>query len=224
VRERHSRVSSITLCFAVVLYHSPEKRSTTARGLVRYFSPIHHPSLCRNATFPFGLVPALRIAFLAALATWPLHAQASSRADATTDSAKAEEHPDPRWAPIRRIFGQEGETEGPYFRVNLPRSDLHVRIGKDELSPDFEFTSYVGFMPAGATDVMAMGEVILRDDEVVAALEEAHRQVVQVTAVHNHLLGETPRIVYLHVMVRGAPDVRGGVEVRDDPAPPDQLG
>ena len=31
---------------------------------------------------------------------------------------------DPRWAAIRRVFGQDGEAEGAYFRVNLPRSDL----------------------------------------------------------------------------------------------------
>jgi hypothetical protein len=111
---------------------------------------------------------------------------------------------DARWAPIRRAFGQAGETEAGYFRINLPRSDLQVRIGNDALSPAFEFTSYLGFAPVGARDVLAMGEVILRDDEVAAALAEAHRQGVRVTAVHNHLIGETPRIVYVHVLAQGS--------------------
>jgi hypothetical protein len=110
---------------------------------------------------------------------------------------------DARWTSIRRAFGQEGETEAGYFRINLPRSDLQVRIGGDALSPAFEFTSYIGFVPVGARDVLAMGEVILRDDEVPAALAEVHRQGIRVTAVHNHLIGETPRIVYLHVMAQG---------------------
>jgi len=115
-------------------------------------------------------------------------------------SATAQEGP---WAPIRRAFGQDGERDAGYFRINLPRSDLTVRIGDDVLSPGFEFTSYVGFVPVGTRGVLAVGEVILRDDEVPAALAEAHRQGVQVTAVHNHLIGETPRIVYVHVLVRG---------------------
>jgi hypothetical protein len=110
---------------------------------------------------------------------------------------------DARWTSIRRAFGQEGETEAGYFRINLPRSDLQVRIGGDALSPAFEFTSYIGFVPVGARDLLAMGEVILRDDEVPAALAEAHRQGIRVTAVHNHLIGETPRIVYVHVMAQG---------------------
>jgi hypothetical protein len=112
---------------------------------------------------------------------------------------------DPRWAPVIRVFGQ-GNLEGRYLRIDLPRSDLSIRIGDDTLSPHFEFTSYVGFVPVGARDVLAMGEIILRQDEVPAVLAEAHRQGVRVTAVHNHLMNETPRIMYLHVMAEGAPE------------------
>lgn len=114
---------------------------------------------------------------------------------------------DPRWVAIRRVFGQEGEAEDGYFRINLPRTDLHVRIGADALSPRFEFTSYLGFIPTGGSrQVTAVGEVILRDDEVRAALDEAHRQGVRATALHNHLIGESPRIMYLHVMADGTAD------------------
>ena len=111
----------------------------------------------------------------------------------------------PRWAPIRQVFGQ-GEAEGHYFRVNLPRTDLHVRIGADTLEPGLELTSYVGFMPAGtaASDVMAMGEVVVREDEVPAALAEARKQGVSVTALHNHLLSESPHVMYMHVMAEGS--------------------
>lgn len=108
-----------------------------------------------------------------------------------------------RWEPIQRVFGQRGSAEGSYFRVELPRTDLHVRIGRDALSPRFEFTSYAGFMPAGNGRVAAMGEVILSADEVPAVLAEAHRRGVHVSALHNHLLGETPRIVYVHVFAEG---------------------
>lgn len=47
-------------------------------------------------------------------------------------------------------------------------------------------------MPAGvgSTGVLAMGEIILRDDEVPAVFAEAHRQGVRVTALHNLLPGD----------------------------------
>jgi hypothetical protein len=126
-------------------------------------------------------------------------------------TAGAQQHPqpkaaeqNPRWVSIRRVFGQ-GDVEGDYFRINLPRTDLHVRIGDVTLDPGLELTSYVGFMPtaAGQAGVMAMGEVVARQDEVPAVLAEARRQGVRITAVHNHLLDELPRIMYLHVMTQG---------------------
>jgi hypothetical protein len=113
---------------------------------------------------------------------------------------------DPRWAAIRQVFGQEGKAEEGYFRVEFPRTDLRVRIGDVTLEPEFELTSYFGFAPVGETEVLAMGEVIMVQEEVNAALVEARRQGVDVTALHNHLIGESPRIIYLHVMTEGPAD------------------
>ena len=114
---------------------------------------------------------------------------------------------DPRWAAIARVFGQKGETHDGYFRVNLPRSDLHVRIGNDQLEDAFELSSYVGFVPVGKNDVLAVGEIVLRADEVAAVIPELRRQGIQTPALHNHLIGEEPRIMYVHVMARGPAEV-----------------
>jgi hypothetical protein len=110
---------------------------------------------------------------------------------------------DPRWSAIRRVFGQDGESHDGYFRVNLPRSDLTVRIGSDALESPFEFTSYIGFVPVGKSDVLAMGEFVLRDEEVASVMSELRRQGISTPALHNHLVGEAPRIMYIHVMARG---------------------
>lgn len=113
---------------------------------------------------------------------------------------------DPRWAAIRRVFGQEGKAEEGYFRIELPRTDLHVRIGDVTLEPPFELTTYFGFAPVGQNDVLVMGEVIMLQEEVNGALVEARRQGIDVAALHNHLIGENPRIMYLHVMAQGPAD------------------
>lgn len=153
--------------------------------------------------------PGIRTSF--AIAALPLIAALNACELPATDAAAAEivsrafREPDSLWAPIRRTFGQEGEAAEGYFRIDLPRSDLRVRIGKDALSPDFEFTSYFGFAPAAGHGVLAIGEIVLRSDEVNAALAEARRQGVHVTALHNHLVGEEPRVMYMHVMAQGTP-------------------
>lgn len=129
-----------------------------------------------------------------------------ARGASTTGPLMQADSADPRWAAIRRVFTQPGEAHDGYFRVNFPRTDLHVQIGTTTLEPSFELTSYFGFVPRSGNNVMGMGEVVLQQDEVVRAIAEANRQGVQVMALHNHLVGEAPRVMYLHVMADGPAD------------------
>ena len=132
-----------------------------------------------------------------------LHLAGFSSAHAQQVNSPADKE-NPRWAPIRAVFGQ-GEQQDGYFRVNLPRSDLQVSIGADTLSPRFEFTSYIGFAPAGAKSVIAMSEIVVLQSEIPLVLAEAHRQGIHITAIHNHLLNEQPHIMYVHATAEGAP-------------------
>ena len=151
-----------------------------------------------------GIVARLLNFGTSAAASCALFLVATPRDTAAQRSGNTSSQQNPRWAAIRQVF-EQGEAEGKYFRVNLPRTDLHVRIGPDTLDPGLELTSYVGFMPAATsgTDVLAMGEVVVREDEVAAALAEARKQGVSVTALHNHLLSESPHVMYMHVMADG---------------------
>ncbi|HET7461766.1 MAG TPA: DUF1259 domain-containing protein [Longimicrobium sp.] len=113
---------------------------------------------------------------------------------------------DVRWDAVRRVFSLRGTYEDGYFRVEFPRADLAVRIGADALDPEFGFVSHFSFAPAPGGGVMGMGEVVMRQDEAAAVLAEARRQGVEVAAVHNHLLGEEPRIVFMHMTAEGRAD------------------
>lgn len=113
---------------------------------------------------------------------------------------------DVRWDAVRRVFSVRGSFEDGYLRVEFPRTDLGVHIGADALEPEFEFVSHFSFAPAPGGGVMAMGEVVMRQDEAPAVLAEAQRQGVEVQAVHNHLLGEEPRIIYMHLVAEGRAD------------------
>lgn len=119
--------------------------------------------------------------------------------------AAAQQKADPGWTAIRQVFAAQGETGDGYLRFNFPRKDLAVSIGSHHLAAGFELTSYMGFVPAGAGRVLAMGEVILTEAEAGGAIAEARAQGVSVPALHNHLLHESPRIMYMHVMVEGEP-------------------
>jgi hypothetical protein len=46
---------------------------------------------------------------------------------------------------------------------------------------------------------MAMGDLVLTEDEVGPVMAELQSGGIEITALHNHLLGETPRVIYMHI-------------------------
>jgi hypothetical protein len=113
------------------------------------------------------------------------------------------QQPDRRWSAIAQALGRDGKVEDGYYRVEFPRRDLKVNIGQHRLDPGFELTSYFGFVPTSGGNVFSMGELVLRESEVDPVMTEARRQGVDIPALHNHLIGETPRLIYAHVTLVG---------------------
>ena len=150
------------------------------------------------------LIPRVAALVLALSSTIPVSVTAQA---GKAGAAKKSEAGDSRWGAIRKVFGQDGKVDDGYLQLSFPRSDVHVRIGNDALESDFEFVAFFGFVPVGAANVMAMGELILREDEVDAVITEARTQGIHITALHNHLVGETPRILFTHFNVEGRADV-----------------
>jgi hypothetical protein len=74
-----------------------------------------------------------------------------------------------------------------------------------------------------------MGDLVLLEDEVSAVMQKLRSAGFEITAVHNHLLGETPRVAYMHYMGHGpAAQIAGSLRSAlaasktplDKPAPP----
>ncbi len=154
----------------------------------------------RAGRFLAALAPVL------ALACGGQEKAATPRGERVVAEPKTADANDVRWDAVRRVFGLSGKYEDGYFRVEFPRGDLAVRIGPDALEPEFEFVSHFSFAATAPRRVMGMGEVVMRQDEVAAAVAEARRQGLMVAALHNHLLGEEPRIVYMHMEDEGPAD------------------
>jgi hypothetical protein len=133
------------------------------------------------------------------------------------------------WEAVEQAFGRPGAAQpGGVVRFSFPRSDLRVTVDGVQLRPAFALGSWIAMrrVPGGA---MAMGDLVLTEDEVAPVISRLQQGRVQQTAVHNHLLRETPRVMYVHVDAHGDP-VRIAQTVRaalaltrtplDRPAPP----
>ena len=128
-------------------------------------------------------IERLGAAFLLALVA------ATSQAEEALDTAMIER--------ASGIKGSWNEKE-KVFRIAVPRTDLAVVSGGVRLTPPMGLTSWAAFQsaPAGA---MVMGDLVLREDQVAPVMDAALQNGLEVTALHNHFLGESPRIMYMHI-------------------------
>ncbi len=106
---------------------------------------------------------------------------------------------------IEQLTGAKGKLDraADVFKVSAPRSDLAVTVGGIKLTPPSGLTSWAAFEPAG-TEVMVMGDMVLTEDQVNPVMSEALDNGLQVTALHNHFLGESPRVMFMHVGGHGS--------------------
>jgi hypothetical protein len=116
-------------------------------------------------------------------------------------------------AAVSTALGLQGTLlPGGVYRVGMPRTDLHVTIGDVVLKPGFALGSYAAFTPTNSGTVV-VGDLALLEIEVPAVTARLQEVGFQETAIHNHLLGETPRVLYLHF--KGAGDAaRLGASLR----------
>ena len=107
------------------------------------------------------------------------------------------------WKVVEQALGKAGSMQpGDIYKVSLPRSDLKVTAGGVELKPALALGSWVAFKKVGDMTV-AMGDLVLTEDEVTPVLTKLQEGGVEVTALHNHVLHESPRVMYMHIHAMG---------------------
>ena len=103
------------------------------------------------------------------------------------------------WDAVDKVFGQAGkDMPGDVHRFGWPRSDLHITIGSVAVEPALALGSWGAFKKTGAGEAITMGDLALLGSEVDPVIGQLQAGGFEILAVHNHLIGETPRVVYVH--------------------------
>jgi Domain of Unknown Function (DUF1259) len=108
-------------------------------------------------------------------------------------------------AAIERLTGAKGtlaEKEG-VFKVSVPRKDLSVSVAGAKITPPLGLTSWAAFrhVPQGT---VVMGDLVLTEAQVNPVMSAALDSGLDVTALHNHFLWDTPRVMFMHIHGHGA--------------------
>jgi hypothetical protein len=108
----------------------------------------------------------------------------------------------PAWDSVAAILKTSPTPSPGYVRYNLPRRDLTIRIGDVTVATALAGVAWAG-MSGDPSSATVMGDLVLTTDEVRPVLAQLAQQHISVTAIHNHLVGEEPRIVYVHFLAEG---------------------
>src|SRR6185436_17228214 len=114
--------------------------------------------------------------------------------------------PQPRadWSAVDVALGRAGSSlPGNVHKFAFPRSDLDVRIGDVHLKPALALGSWAAFMDMGGGNAMTMGDLVLTENEVDDVVTALQIGGIEQSALHNHVLGESPRVMYLHFSGHG---------------------
>src|SRR5712692_8111976 len=101
---------------------------------------------------------------------------------------------------IERLTGAKGafDEKENVFKVSVPRKDLSVVIAGVKMSPLMGLTSWAAFKRDGKDD-MVMGDLVLLQDQVNPVMSAALDNGLEVTALHNHFVWDSPKIMFMHI-------------------------
>lgn len=104
---------------------------------------------------------------------------------------------------VLTTLGKKGDYKENVLKVNIPRNDLKVTVAGVQTPTAFGFGGWVAMTKGqGGMDV-AMGDLVLLEDEVNPVMSALLQNGLEVTALHNHFFWENPRIFYMHVHGHG---------------------
>ncbi|MCU1301558.1 MAG: hypothetical protein JWQ87_1842 [Candidatus Sulfotelmatobacter sp.] len=105
-------------------------------------------------------------------------------------------------APIDQALGRSGQKTGDVYRVSFPRTDLHVSLKGVAIKPGLALGSWAAFL--GTDDnAMVMGDLVLLEEELNPVMAKLRSAGFEISAVHNHLMEESPKILNMHYMGHG---------------------
>ena len=103
---------------------------------------------------------------------------------------------------ITGLKGKLNEKEGVY-KVTWPRGDVKVAVDGWTMPPFMGLGTWAAFTETKG-GAMVMGDTVLFEDEVNAAMTAALDNGLSVTALHNHFFFDKPKVFFMHIEGEGS--------------------
>ncbi|MDB5023624.1 MAG: hypothetical protein JWP78_1379 [Mucilaginibacter sp.] len=105
-------------------------------------------------------------------------------------------------AQLNGIIKNEAVINGPTIKYTIGRKDLTVLAMGAEMTSSIGLNTWAAFT-GSMEEAYIAGDVAMLDHEVNAVIKTLRAHDLEVVAVHNHMLGDKPHIIFLHYFGKG---------------------
>ena len=100
---------------------------------------------------------------------------------------------------IAQVFGQKGEAKDGMYKVTVGRV---VQMAGMDVGNAMGVNTWAAF--AGTPDdALVAGDFAVLENELQAVLKTLRAANINIVAIHQHMTGENPRVIFLHYYGRG---------------------
>ena len=124
-------------------------------------------------------------------------APAASGSSQAQPAPAAQQRIDLDTAAIDQALGAKGKDNGGIYQFGIPRAEA-VKEGGMTVPPAMGTAQSINFQPTGGGKAAITGDFVLTGKEVPTVLKALRENGIEVTAVHNHMLDDQPRLFFVH--------------------------
>jgi len=131
------------------------------------------------------------------LATALRHALAASHTPMGVSTTGTPESPAFDTKSLDALMGAQGKVAGGTYQFSFPRAEAITEDGMP-VPASLGLATAINFQPTVGGRAVTTGDFVMIGSEVPNVISELRREGIEVTALHNHLIGEQPRLFFMH--------------------------
>jgi hypothetical protein len=105
-------------------------------------------------------------------------------------------------AKIAQITGKQGEQNGQVYKITVGRDDLNIKEMGATINARMGLNTWAAFVGNDQSAAVA-GDVAMLESEVTPVLKALRKNGLDVVAIHHHMTGTSPTIIFLHYWGKG---------------------
>ncbi len=129
----------------------------------------------------------------------PAHHSGSASTTATVQPGKIDT------TKIAQIVGHEGEQNGPVYKITVGRDDVSLKEMGATINARMGLNTWAAFVGTDEHAAVA-GDVAMLEQEVTPVLKTLRSHSLEVVAIHHHMIGTQPTVIFLHYWGQGPVD------------------